>query len=263
MADTMGSFEDAYSHGRLHKTIAFPDEEVYATAAGNVAVAAEIMPIIVAQLQDTPKEKRTHGDILRAIATASFNYRRDRFNLEVLPRFFVPPYSPNAHLQVPLEERPEMVRQFNELDTGADMILATFDWQGQALLYLLNSQGETHTMSFPGFAAIGSGAENAMFWLSYRQHVLGMSPSRAAYHAYEAKLMAEKSAHVNEHLDIIFAQPGRYEGISSHKPNSSTSVAPFTAEMLKVWQEQYRPRDTADLDRASMRSTSHSSKDSP
>ena len=42
-------------------------------------------------------------------------------------------------------------------------------------------------------------------WLSRRQHTLGLLPLRAAYHAYEAKLTGEGSAHVNEHIDLVVA----------------------------------------------------------
>lgn len=129
-----------------------------------------------------------------------------------------------------------------------DLVIGAFDGRGRAFLFALDGRGTVENLTLPGYAAIGSGADNAMFWLGYREHVLSMSPRRAAYHAYEAKLMAEKSPHVNSELDIVFAQPGACEVISSHHPPVRKSIAPFDRETLKTWHRQFRPRKTKKLD---------------
>src|SRR6266849_537653 len=66
VADTMGSFGDIDSHGRLHKTMAFPEEGIYATAADRIDRAAELVPMMCTFIAaEAPRARRTYGDILR------------------------------------------------------------------------------------------------------------------------------------------------------------------------------------------------------
>ena len=86
-----------------------------------------------------------------------------------------------------------------------------------------------------------------MFWMSYRKHKLGVSVKRAAYHAYEAKLMAEKSAHVNERVEIIIANVDKSWNFS-HDRLPAGDDCPVSLKELEKMYVRYGPQSTADLD---------------
>ena len=138
-------------------------------------------------------------------SSACYGYKREKFITHEFPKLRIPPedFDPrtcNEDLNAVIQEK------WREFDIGCDLVIAAFCGnKTAALLHVDGMRQEVSNMMFPGFCAIGSGSDNARFWLSRRQHAFGNLPLRAAYHAYEAKLMAEGSAHVNKHLDIIVA----------------------------------------------------------
>lgn len=268
LADTMGSYDDEYSHPRLHKMFAFPETELYATAAGDVTQAAYLMPMISATFAETPE--RSQGDILRGVIQTLFMFKMEKFNLEVLPKYGLPPASiaPTSSIHpssliaamsfVLPEKRDKLEQEWNNFKLGCDLIIGAIDKDGQAVLvYLYGDEDVVHNGSFPGICAIGSGSGNALFWLTRRAHVLGMGLKRAAYHAYEAKLMAEGSAYVNEHLDMIVATKGKHWDLTTHKPSKHTDC-PVNFAMLKECYAEFGPKDTdkMELDRLAAAATS-------
>jgi len=218
IADTMGSYEDIDSHARLHKILMFPEDRVYAAAAGDVTLAAEMIPGICSLLREIPRGERTYGKIQQALANGCFEYKSHKFTLFELPRHRLAPhaFNPNQKLDADLDVKIQAA--WSEFNVGCDALVVVFDDMGTAFLFELLGQEHTiFTRNFPGFAAIGTGSGNALFWLARRQHTLGLLPLRAAYHAYEAKLTAEGSAHVNEHIDILVATANEHWFCTTHK----------------------------------------------
>lgn len=218
LADTMGSYEDVDSHARLQKVIMIPDDGVYAAIAGDVSRGAQLVPCICTFLKEIPKSERTFGKIQIAIAEGCFLYKHHVFTLFELPKLRLPPhaFNPNQTLEPELNEKIQAA--WEQFDLGCDLVIAAFDDERKAYIFESNAQEHAvHHRTFPGFATIGSGGGNALFWLSRRQHTLGLFPLRAAYHAYEAKLTAEGSAHVNEHLDIVVATSSDHWFCTTHK----------------------------------------------
>lgn len=259
IADTMGSFEDEYSHPRLHKSFAFPETDLFATAAGHVDQAALLMPMISATLAQT--SERSCGDILRGIAQTLFMFKSEIFTLNVLPKYGLPPASiaPTSSIQpsslieamalAPPGMREKIENEWNEFTLGCDLIIGAIDKAGQAMLvYLYGQEDVIRNGSFPGYCAIGSGSPNATFWLSKRAHVLGMGVKRAVYHGYEAKIMAESSAHVNEHLDVTIATKGKHWSFTTHK-TSTPKDCPVTLGALTEWYMTFGPKTTDLLDK--------------
>jgi hypothetical protein len=217
LADTMGSYEDADSHSRLHKALMFPEDRVYAVAAGDVSKAAQLIPGICTFLREIPAGERTFGKIQVAIAEGCFQYKHHLFTTFELPKFRLAPHAFNPNQKLDPELNEKIQAAWNDFDIGCDLIFAIFDDTGTACLF--EASGHEHaiyTRNFPGFAAIGTGAGNAIFWLSRRTHTLGALPLRAGYHAYEAKLTAEGSAHVNKHLDLIVATASEHWFSTTH-----------------------------------------------
>lgn len=251
VADTMGSFGDAYSHDRLHKTIVFADNHVYATVSDHVERGAELMPLVNNQIALTAIGQRTHGSISHAIAMSCFLYKTERFAVSVLPEYRLPPEVLDPRkVQIPADISKRIEDEWRKFDMGCDLIIGAFDFRGQALLYYVSgAHSFVENYSFPGFCAIGTGADYAMFWLSHRQHILSFGTKRAAFHAFEAKLMAKESAHVNEHIDICIATKDKYWGLTTHRKEDFTRTdTPFNLNQLRGWSEEYGPRSTMDLD---------------
>lgn len=218
IADTMGSYGDADSHSRLHKVLMIPDDRLYAVIAGDIGRGAQLVPCICTFIREIPKGERTFGKMQVAIAEGCFQYKSHLFTLMELPSLRLAPHTFNPNQKLDPELNEKVQGKWDEFDMGCDLVIATFDDEGRAYIFEVNAQEHAvHNRTFPGFAAVGSGGDNALFWLSRREHTLGQLPLRAAYHAYEAKLAAEGSAHVNEHLDIVVATSTDHWFCTTHK----------------------------------------------
>ena len=68
-------------------------------------------------------------------------------------------------------------------------------WSENSRMPMASFQSTVHLCEFPGYSTIGTGGDNAQFWLNYRRQVLVINVKRSAYHAYEAKRMASKNPH--------------------------------------------------------------------
>jgi hypothetical protein len=224
-----------------------PEINMYATAAGGIDRASEMFEMIAANLTVIPVASRTYGDCVRSIAAGCFLYKKERFTLDVLPKYRLPPqdFDPKKVLTPDLDAK--LQAEWREYYVGCDLLIGWFDNNGRAYLFSVDGQEGTVTnQSFPGFDAIGV-TDQAMFWLSYRQQVMGMGLRRAAYHAYEAKLLADKSAHVNEHIDMLIAGNTEHWFVSTHRPEMGKG-SPVSLADLKGWFEKYGPRETSGLD---------------
>jgi hypothetical protein len=135
------------------------------------------------------------------------------------------------------------------------MIVGAFDDDGRALLFETFSVGYTEQDSgtptfvlaqantIPGFAAIGDGRDSAEFWLNYRDHALGYSPRRAAYHAYEAKRMAENSPHVNEKIELLVANKSGHIRLHDGQPTRGD----WSLHRMREMFSDYGPRSTEQI----------------
>jgi hypothetical protein len=252
LSDTLGSFDDVFSHPRLHKMIIYPENGVFTTSANEIDKAAEFVPMMNQNIAGVPMMRRTYGDILQMINASVFLYRKQRFELEVLPKFRLPPEAFDPRVsgnQLPPKKERQILDCWLEFSMGFDLPVAAFDYVGQAHLFRVGRFGEVDYVSFPGFGAVGIVSQTT-FWLSHRAQRLGMSVKRSAYHAYEAKVLAEDSPHVNEHIDMLIANKDKYWFSSTHPIQGPDLGAgsPVTIANLREWFETHRPRSTDDLD---------------
>lgn len=248
IADTMGSYGDVDSHSRLHKVFMFPEVSLYAAVADQVDRAAELLVVLTKILEAIPNPERNYGSIVRALATACYLYKRDKFTIHQFPKLRLPPKEIDPQTASP-ELNATVQTEWEKFSIGCDLIIVAFDCDGRACLFEVDGpEHEIRNMYFPGFSAIGSGCTNALFWLSRRQHTLGLLPLRAGYHAYEAKLMAEASPHVNEHLDILVATRDEHWFSTTHSSLHTEKPHPeINMKTLKRLWKRYSPRDTSEL----------------
>ncbi len=249
LADTMGSYDDADSHSRLHKAIMLPDDRVYAACAGDVSKAAQLLPCICTFLREIPVGARTYGKIQTAIAEGCFQYKQHLFTTFELPKFRLAPHAFNPNQKLDSELNEKIQAAWDQFDCGCDLIIAAFGDDGIAYLFRVMSQEHAvYSEQFPGFSAIGVGADNAIFWLSRRAHTMGLLPLRAGYHAYEAKLTAEGSGHVNQHLDLIVANADEHWFSTTHKSLHGEKEHPeINVQGLKKLLREYWIRKTDEL----------------
>jgi hypothetical protein len=249
IADTMGSFGDVDSHDRLHKAFTFPEVGMYAVAAGEIDKAGELLSALEKGLGIIPKAERSHGEITRAAAAVCYGYKRGKFTTHEFPKLRLAPKELDPtmvtpHLNAIVQER------WEQFSIGCDLIIAVFcNTKSPTLLRVSGVEHEIENMVIPGFAAIGIGEENARFRLSRRQQQFGYPPLRAAYHAYEAKIMSESSAHVNKHLDIVVATNEQHWFCSTHKlaPHPHPEHSEINIKNLKRLWNRYGPKDTSKL----------------
>ncbi len=243
VADTKGSFGQEYSMNRLHKIFEFPEVDLYATAADSIDLAAEALPMIASKIAEVPPADRSYGEIKRRITRAILAHKNERFATNILPQVWNHPEDLKTG-RLAENVRAIIDKEWKQFPLGFSLVVASFDARGQAFLFMIDDEWP-RTFSYPGFAAIGSGAGNAMFWLSYRNHHLGLSVKHAAYHAFEAKVMAESSPFVNEKVNLLIARKGKHVMLSDFKP--SPPDAPFSIEDLRKLFGIYGPKDTDEL----------------
>lgn len=238
MADTKGSFGDEYSMNRLHKIFAFPDEKLFATASDRIDRCAELVTVIDELFKEEKPD--SYGKILLVINKALYMYRQQRFGIEIAPKFLTRREDVETGT-IPPELRKKIESAWPKYHTRAELIVGTFGANGQAYLFsIVEDELENH--STPGFIAIGSGSGNAMFWLCHRTQHLGRTVKQSAYHAFEAKVMAESSPFVNEKLDILVANADENFLLTDFKP--APSGAPFTTNELRAMWPKYGPQST-------------------
>jgi hypothetical protein len=247
IADTKGSFGDSYSMNRLRKVFLAPDIRVYAVGADRIDRAAELFQTIIDLSKIIRGGTQRYGSTVETIMAAADLYKRVRFKLDVLPRFARMPQSlPDMFTDADLT--PSLLEAWQEFDFECQMVVGTFNQEGQAFLLCIDGTAEVQNLTFPGFAAVGSGLNNAMFWLSYRHHNWEFSVRRSAYHAFEAKIMAESSPHVNENLDMLFAEGSRWCVISDTLPTGGTyERPPITIRELRDTFAEYGPKSTDEV----------------
>ena len=248
LADTMGSYGDVDSHARLHKIFMYPDARLYAVAANRIDCASELMSMLDGSIRSIPTNLQTYGKLVEAVSATCYAYKRDKFTIHEFPKMRLPPVAIDRMTASP-EVQEAVQARWEKFSICCDLVIAIFDREGKA--FLLQVDGEEHeirNMLIPGFAAIGAGCNNALFWLSRRQHTLGMLPLRAGYHAYEAKLMAESSPHVNKHLDILVATAGDHWFSTTHQSLHTEKEHPeINPKKLGQLWKRYGPRDTSKL----------------
>ena len=124
MADTMGSYGDVDSHQRLHKTFNCPDVDLYATAADRIDRAAALIPMISSHVGIIPKQDRSYGNILGAIAMACFHFKGDMFRIEVLPKLRISPESfERLKANVPEHVDAEIQKEWRKFHIGCELII--------------------------------------------------------------------------------------------------------------------------------------------
>jgi hypothetical protein len=243
LSDTKGSFGDDFSMNHLHKLFVDPDLGLYTIAAGKMDRAAELFKTL-ANFYGDKNHLEGYGKLFTSVHAASDCYKRVRFKYDVLPQFAHHPQSIKDDFN-DSDLTPVLLEAWRDFDFGCQMIVGGFDVVGTAMLFTIEGNGQVYNSMFPGFTAIGSGMNNAMFWLSYRQHNLGLSVKRAAYHAFEAKLMAESSPFVNNQLDIVIANKDKHFLLTRTKPNPEGT--PVTVAELRSLLRKYGVRETEGL----------------
>ena len=251
-SDTLGSYGDAYSTSELHKMYVLPKERLYIVACDEIDRASELVAMIQKNVEML--RHRNHGPIYDALHRAVYSYYNQRATYEVFPKFML---TPEQFRTERIEDalRDQIISEWMSFYFGCQLIVGTFADSGQALLYMIDGSANRRddkspstvefvkSVNFPGFAAVGSGAGNAQFWLGYRDYTLSCSPKRAVYHAYEARLMAEKSAHVNDNVELLIATKDEHFHLTRQRPQSGEWSLGGLSEQFK----KYGPQSTLPL----------------
>jgi hypothetical protein len=249
MADTMGSTETD-STSELYKMWIDDDLRIYAVGAGTLEYGGELISILGGQIKEinTSGQPMTHGRFVKAINSSFHILRSQHFQLDVMPQMFLS--TPAGPARLAGEE--EVFKAWKRHTLDIQMLIATLDHEGQAYLYSVVEYHDEHGQSlpkkvylceFPGYATIGTGADNANFWLNYRRQVLGRSVKQSVYHAYEAKLMAAQAPSVNDQIEIAIVVPGS-KSFHLTKDTPMADGCPVSLGELQRLFKKYGPQKT-------------------
>jgi hypothetical protein len=215
--------------------------------AGNLEYCGEFVSIIENELRDGIKAegKPTHSVIGTALNKSFHILRSQHFQWDIVPNITI--YKVGT--LIPPEKLAEEWQRFS---LNFQMVLATFDFTGQALLYLIGQFWDqnghlipktVHLSEFPGCRAIGSGGENADFWLHYRRQSLSLSVKQSIYHAYEARRMAARAPTVNDSVEVAIVLPGQK---SCHLTEDTRVIdgCPVSLSQLEEMFKKFGPQNT-------------------
>jgi len=251
IADTMGS-TDTDSTSELHKL--WIEDNLYAAGAGNLTLDEEIISLFKLNLAKVPA--RTHGNIWDALNKAVYEHLQGHFAWDVLAPKYV--FAAGTVFE---SQKDNVTKEWQDYDPPIAMLIGTFHENGKPLLYLVERDDNgawVHLFPYPGHVAIGAGARNANFWLTFRDQHFGMNPKQSAYHAYEAKIMASRAPTVNSNTEIVIAFSDRHYVITAEKP--TTDGCPVSLEELRNLYVKYGPQNTNELGHQPKRSISQKSK---
>lgn len=251
ITDTMGS-TDTDSTPELHKL--YVADGIYAACAGKIEFASEVISIFQQELPRIPK--RNLGNIWQALNIAVHEHRMAHFKWDCLvPRYL---FTPGAVFE---SQHQNIVNDWQQYDSGIAMLVSVFHESGIPLMFFVGpvegDSGWVHSCQYPGYWAIGAGAQNAISWLNFRKQQLGLRPLQATYHAYEAKIMAEMAPTVNRNIEMVVAFSDREYVLRADRPEIEGCPVSFS-ELKKLYKE-YGPQDTNALGHSPMRSVSRKS----
>jgi hypothetical protein len=244
-SDSLGSFGDSFSTTAHHKMMADFDVQVYAVGADDMEHSADLMQKII--LAVSKLKERTFGTINEAIAYAAWDHRSARFKYDVLPEYGI---APTSHWKKDAREAgilDKLNKVFKKFRTHCCLIVSTFDSRGLGAQFLVNPDGSVQSCMLPGFTAIGSGADNALFWLAYRKQNIAMGLMQSAYHVYEAKLMAEQSPHVGKDDIELLITCADGDGWFLNSNNPTCKGCPLSIPGLKEMWNKFGPRATGEI----------------
>jgi len=243
VADTMGS-TPTDSTREMHKIYVDERLAIFASGAGHLNVCGELFSSITTGIGSIPRSEWTHGLIWKSISDSITGYRREKFERERLPDFVW-----STQNRVSEIELREIVAAWQAYELGAEMLIGTFDAQGQALLYHLgrteSAHGFLHLVPIPGHYTIGSGAYNASLWLHRRDQHLGMSVHRSILHAVEASQFASSAPTVNSEIEMVIATKDCMAMRSTRDHSEDHTEFPITAILAEV--QELAPKSTKEI----------------
>lgn len=249
-SDRLGSFGDEFSTRRHCKMFIEAEQGMWAVCAGDVGSAGELLGGIHRQWAANPPESRSYNLIRLGIQRAVYEYKMYRFISTVLPQYPIDPKT-DWHTQAAnLGIAEGLLEGWRKTETRCVLIVGTVGLysKGRTMCHLhyIDESGEVTPFPSSAFGAIGSGAANALFWLSYREQGLGMSVKRSALHVYEAKLMAEHSPYVGrDDIELLIVTPGQWYQLT-HK-RRSVEGCPVSLDELEELHQQFGPSSTKSL----------------
>jgi hypothetical protein len=133
----------------------------------------------------------------------------------------------------------QTIEQLYGHDMPIELLLAGFDRLGYGYLFTIYGNSMyPRRHDNPGYAAIGSGGEAAMYWMGYRDIGYASESREVLYSAIEGKYFAELSLGVGEYTDVFI--------LRADKPTIKLSDDRVDEAIIKPIVEKLGPRDIGD-----------------
>jgi hypothetical protein len=240
LGDATGSEETDSAHDKRRIHI-HPEEKLFYVSVGRVEKSVDFLATIRKEFRKL--KSKNDLTVTEALNRSAYEHRARHFHFDVFSDYYVP-YDDN-----PYDRRQHMLEAWQRYDVGVQALVATFDKEGQALMYMIarleGLEGVVHRILFPGSAVIGYGVYEASFWINIRQQAWGCSTIQSAYHAYEANCFAAGTPLVRENLEIMLATTRSIFHLSEERPK--LKGCPVSFDGLEAMFNRYGPHSTDDL----------------
>lgn len=244
-SDRLGSYGDYFSTKNFGKMFCIEDQRIFAVCAGTVQHAGELIPMIAEGWRGIPT--RNLQLLTGKLAESVLAYKHHRFYLDVLPKYDISPKDDWRSVGAKTGMLKILLKEWRQFSIDCEIIIGTFDDHGHVHTYSIDSYCSITLRTLDNFCAIGTGSFQALFWLSYREHNLGMSAHRSCYHAYEAKLMAETSPHVGkDDVILLVATWQKYWVLAKEQPE--LEGCPVSLTKLAEEFGDFGPKSTESLE---------------
>jgi hypothetical protein len=113
---------------------------------------------------------------------------------------------------LPVSSREEIAAKIGNERLDLQLIVAGFDSRGKGHIFSLDDyedRGQPKRRDIPGYHAIGSGGDGAMYMMAYREVGPSMPLRLVLYYAIEGKYFGERAAGVGTRTDAYIMQYGK------------------------------------------------------
>ena len=113
---------------------------------------------------------------------------------------------------IPQNLRAELDFQMHAHRLSLSLLVAGFDRNGQGHIFSVydyDNRGDARRHDIPGYHAIGSGSQAAIYMMAYRDVSPVMPVRRMIFHVIEGKYFGELASGVGERTDLYIIRPGK------------------------------------------------------
>jgi 20S proteasome alpha/beta subunit len=174
-----------------------------------------VFPIVDAVRQKFARRRALNvREVMEAFNSNFANEREDVAEaMHLVPRgWTVKSFNSRAAEIIPKRYRKEIAEKFYGQTIEVSLLVAGFDASGKGHIFSIDEfehRGHARRHDIPGFHAIGSGADGAIYMMTYREVSSSMPLRLMLYYAIEGKYFGELAGGVGPKTDVYVLRAGK------------------------------------------------------